>query len=51
MPSTTVYGAKKMPIETRNEMHCELAKEQRNLWMQALIERKKHVDGAKKYVA
>ena len=24
MPSTNVYGAKNMPIETKNEMHCEL---------------------------
>ena len=49
MPSTTVYGAKQIPIETKKEMHNELVDEQRNFWTQALYEKRKHIDNAKKY--
>ena len=50
MPSTTVYGAKQMPIDTKKEMRSELVNEQRNFWMQALREKRKHIDHAKKYL-
>ena len=50
MPSVTiVYGAKQMPIETKKELHSELVDEQRNFWIQALQEKRKHIDNAKKY--
>ena len=39
-----------MPIETKTEMHSELVDEQRSFWMQALQEKGKHIDNAKKYV-
>ena len=51
MPTTTVYGTKQMPIETKKEMHNELVDEQRNFWMQALKDKRKHINNAKKYVA
>ena len=40
-----------MPIETKKEMHNELVDEQRNFWMQALKDKRKHINNAKKYVA
>ena len=50
MPTVTiVYGAKQMSIETKKEMKSDLVDEQRNFWMQALHEKRKHVDNAKKY--
>ena len=50
MPSVTiVYGAKQMPIQTKKELHSELVDEQRNFWIQALQEKRKHIDNAKKY--
>ena len=39
-----------MPIETKKELHSELVDEQRNFWIQALQEKRKHIDNAKKYV-
>ena len=50
LPFVTVYGAKQMPIETKKEMHSELVDEQRNSCMQALQEKRKHIDNAKNYV-
>ena len=38
-----------MPIETKKELHSELVDEQRNFWIQALQEKRKHIDNAKKY--
>ena len=50
MPSVTiVYGAKQMPTETKKELHNELVDEQRNFWIPALQEKRKHIDNAKKY--
>ena len=50
MPTITiVYGAKQMPIETKKELNSDLVDEQRNFWMQALQEKRKHIDHAKKY--
>ena len=49
MPSTTVYGATQMPIENKKEMHSDLVDEQRNFWMVALQDKRKHIDHAKKY--
>ena len=47
---TTDHGAKQMPIETKKEMYNDLVDEQRNFWMQALQDKRKHIDNAKKYV-
>ena len=49
MPSTTIYGAKQMPIETKKKMHNDLVDEQRIFWMQDLQGKRKHIDNAKKY--
>ena len=50
MPTVTiVYGAKQMPIETKKEFNSDLVDEQRNFWMQALQDKRKHIDNAKKY--
>ena len=46
---TIVHGAKQMLIETKKEMKSDLLDEQRNFWMQALKDKKKHIDNAKKY--
>ena len=45
-----LHGAKQMPIETKKEMHNEFVDEQRNFWMQALQDKRKHIDNAKKYL-
>ena len=50
IPSTTVYGANKMSLETKTQMHSELIDEHTIFWMQALKEKIKHIDNAKKYV-
>ena len=47
---TAVYGVKQMPIETKKEMHSDLVDEQRNFGMQALQDKTKHIDNAKKHV-
>ena len=47
MSSTTVYGAKQMPIETKKEIHSELVDEH---CMQALQEKRKHIDNVNTYV-
>ena len=51
MSSTIVYGAKQMPIETKGQLHSDLVSEQKRLWLQALEEKRKHIEVAKKYVA
>ena len=51
MPSTIVHGAKQMPIENKGQLHSELLSEQKQLWLQALTEKTKHIEAAKKYPA
>ena len=47
---TIVYGAKQMSIEAKKEMNSDFVDKQRNFWMQALQDKRKHTDNAKKYV-
>ena len=51
MPSTVVHGAKQMPIEKKGQLHTDLVSEQKQLWLQALEEKRKHIEAAKKYAA
>ena len=50
MPSAFVYGARQMPIETKKFVINVLADNQKDVWMQALQDKRKHIDHAKKYV-
>ena len=50
MPSTFVYGARQMPIETKKVVTNVLADNPKDVWMQALQDKRKHIDNAKKYV-
>ena len=49
MPSAFVYGARQMPIETKKFVSNVLADNQKDVWMQALQDKRKHIDHAKKY--
>ena len=49
MPSTFVYGARQMPIETKKFVTSVLADNQKDVWMQALQDKRRHIDNAKKY--
>ena len=49
MPSAFVYGARQMPIETKKFVNNVLADNQKDVWMQALQDKRKHIDHAKKY--
>ena len=51
MSGTIVHGAKQMPIEKKGQLHSELVSEQKLLWLQALEEKRKHIEAAKKYAA
>ena len=51
MPSSIVHGASQMPIEKKGQLHSEILSEQKQLWLQALIEKRKHIEAAKKYAA
>ena len=39
MPSSIVQGASQMPIEKKGQLHSEILSEQKQLWVQALIEK------------
>ena len=49
MPSTFVYGAGQMPIETKKVVTNVLADNPKDVWMQALQDKCKHIDNVKKY--
>ena len=51
MPSSIVQGASQTPIEKKGHLHNEILSEQKQLWVQALIEKRNHIEAAKKYAA
>ena len=40
-----------MSIEKKGQLHSEMLSEQKQLWLQALTEKRKHIEAARKYVA
>ena len=40
-----------MQIEKKGQLHTDLVSEQKLLWLQALKEKRKHIEAAKKYAA
>ena len=40
-----------MPIEKKGQLRSEILSEQKQLWVQTFIEKRKHIEAAKKYVA
>ena len=40
-----------MPIEKKGQLHSDILSKQKQLWVQALTEKRKHIEAAKKYAA
>ena len=40
-----------MPIEKKGQLHSDILSKQKQLWVQALTEKRKHIQAAKKYAA
>ena len=47
MPSAIVYCVEQMSIETKKELHGILVDQQKGIWIQALKDKRNHIDNAK----